>query len=84
MSLREIVRELVVAKRQQEHRRARDLSLAWHVAAFGYPRKLPKFDDVMKNTGHANAPHKQSALHHMAALAQIGFRGIPARELAGG
>ncbi len=80
MSLPEVVRELVLFKRQSHAQRLRDLSLAWQIAAFSYPRALPKFEDLQRKLDLRPAP-KQSALHHMAALAQIGMRGVPERML---
>lgn len=84
MSIRELFREFVAAKRKARLERERDICLAWNTAALvgsAWAGKLPKLETLLAPL-RAKAPltQHQRAEQHRAALSVLAERyGIPLR-----
>jgi hypothetical protein len=54
--LRELYREFVVAKRRAIHDTERDLSMAWHIAAFSRQPRLPDLGGMLTRVRGTQGP----------------------------
>ncbi len=66
--MRQLFREFVVAREQSRDDQARDLSLAWHMAALQRTKKMPELKTLLRQLRPMT---KQKPQEQMAAVRQI-------------
>jgi hypothetical protein len=80
MTMRELFREFVVAKRASKRRVQHDIAVAWQTANFTRAAKLPELDKVLAPT---NTPSRQTIKQQRSVLEAISKSyGLTLRKVA--
>lgn len=81
MTIRELFREFVFAKRSYEEDYNRDVRLAWHVAALMRQEKLPRLESLLIRRPQKPSTRKEYLAAQRSMLKALSDRyGIPLRK----
>lgn len=82
MTLRQLFREFVLAKQRREEERDRDISHAWHVAAFSRQDKLPRLETLLVSKSQPSRQQTQTVSEQRTMLEALSqMIGVPLRHV---